>query len=546
MICSYLLNKYSGCLPITRHKQILTLILTALVVLSLFYLPFSLNFVRAETDPAWSTLSSMPTPRAGFGLAVVNGKIYAIGGINSDNVPLRTVEEYNPVTDTWTTRLSMPTARSGFAVAVYNHKIYVIGGTVGDGYVGNNEVYDPVTNTWTTKASMPTPRADLCASTIDGKIYLIGGKKYSSSAPFYIETDTNECYDPVSDIWETKTPIPTAVQGYGCVVVDKKIFVIGGSREPTSPGTSITVNNNQVYDSITDKWSTAASLPTATSYGAAAATQGYLAPQGIYYVGGFTGGVFTGQVKILTLSNNSWSIAESMPTPRGYLGLVAVNDMLYAIGGFDGTDYLSVNERYKPVGYGTVPPKISVLSPENKTYTVTTLDFTINRDVQWIGYSLDGKQNVTVTSGLQLSGLTHGPHHITVYANDTSGNMAVSETVHFSVDLIGPEIMILSPKNQSYDTTDMQLTFTINEPVTYLAYILDDQEIVPIVGNVTLVALSNGAHRLTIYAIDELGNTSNETIYFLIATFPILAVIAAVVIIIIMVAIGYILFKRRY
>ena len=58
----------------------------------------------------------------------------------------------------------MPTPRSGFAIAVYQNKIYVIGGTVGNGYVGNNEVYDPVSNTWETKTSMPTPRADLCAN----------------------------------------------------------------------------------------------------------------------------------------------------------------------------------------------------------------------------------------------------------------------------------------------------------------------------------------------------------------------------------------------
>ncbi len=38
----------------------------------------------------------------------------------------------------------MPTPRYGFAIAVYDGKIYVIGGTVGNGFVGNNEVYDPV------------------------------------------------------------------------------------------------------------------------------------------------------------------------------------------------------------------------------------------------------------------------------------------------------------------------------------------------------------------------------------------------------------------
>ncbi len=82
-------------------------------------------------------------------------------------------------------RNPMPTARSSFAIAVYDDKIYVIGGTVGNGFVGNNEVYDPLTNSWETKASMPTPRADLSANVVNDKIYLIGGKKYSSSKSIF-------------------------------------------------------------------------------------------------------------------------------------------------------------------------------------------------------------------------------------------------------------------------------------------------------------------------------------------------------------------------
>ena len=50
-----------------------------------------------------------------------------------------------------------------------------------------------------------------------------------------------------------------------------------------------------------------------------------------------------------------------MPTPRAYLGVAVVNDVLYAIGGFDGTNWLNVNEQYKPVGYGTVAPKCRLL-----------------------------------------------------------------------------------------------------------------------------------------------------------------------------------------
>ena len=78
---------------------------------------------------------------------------------------------------------------------------------------------------------------------------------------------------------------------------------------------------------------------------------------------------------------------------------------------------------------------ISLLSPQNQTYTYSDfiLNFTLNETASWIGYSLDGQENVTLTDNIRLTNLTYGSHMITVYANDTVGNMASSETVHFSV-----------------------------------------------------------------------------------------------------------------
>ncbi len=86
--------------------------------------------------------------------------------------------------------------------------------------------------------------------------------------------------------------------------------------------------------------------------------------------------------------------------------------------------------------------------------------------------------------------------------------------------------------------TDIQLTFTINEPVSYLAYSLDGQEKVKINGNLTLPALSNGPHRVTLYATDEVGNSAEKTVFFNIAPFPIVTVAAVVATITIVLAAG--------
>ncbi len=500
----------------------------------------------AEETSSWKTMALMPSPRGGFGVAVVNGKIYAIGGLNNGN-PLSVNEEYNPATNEWTTKASMPTPRSGFAITVYDNKIYVIGGTVGvgDGYLGNNEVYDPLTDTWQTKVSLPTPRADLSAEVVDGKMYLIGGKRYSSQSPNYIETNLNEVYDPSNNTWGSAAAIPTGVQGYASAVVNGKIYIMGGSRQPSSLGNTIIVNNNQVYDPKTDTWSLAAGLPSVTSYGTAAATEGIFAPQLIYYVGGFVGGDFSDKAQTYNPANNSWSIAEKMPTARAYLGLAVVNDVLYAIGGFDGTNWLSTNEQFKPVGYGTVPPQVQITSPENKTYAEVTLSYKTNKATSWLGYSLDNQANVTLNSEVQLPIISQGSHSVVIYANDSAGNMGVSNAVYFSVDTLAPEIHLVRPKNASYDSSDIQLSFVLDENVTYLAYSLDGQPKKDIAGNITLPALSNGGHRITLYATDAFGNGSQETVYFTIAPFPMVEVVAALVTAIILVLAGIVFFKFR-
>jgi hypothetical protein len=84
----------------------------------------------------------------------------------------------------------------------------------------------------------------------------------------------------------------------------------------------------------------------------------------------------------------------------------------------------------------TSPPEITVLSPQNTTYTNTnvSLNFAVNEQVETFCYSLDGKENETTTGNATLEGIAEGQHNITFYATDLAGNDATSETVFFGVD----------------------------------------------------------------------------------------------------------------
>jgi N-acetylneuraminic acid mutarotase len=281
---------------------------------------------------------------------------------------------------------------------------------------------------------MPTPRTQLEANVVNGKIYLIGGRTGGQ----YSTVGLNEVYDPETDSWTTKAPIPYPVVQYASAVVDNKIYIIGGQDEYTYP---MNLDLVQIYDPATDTWSFGASIPKIVTSAAAGATIGVWAPKRIYVIGGMPDKSLDGTKinQIYNPENDSWTVGASMPTARFQLKVAVVNGMIYAMGGLPYFNlegrWCPENEQYTPIGYGTVPPAVAVVSPESKTYNASSVSlvFTVNKPVVWMGYSLDGQETVTVNGNTTLSGLSNGLHNITVYARDEFENTGASETITFSV-----------------------------------------------------------------------------------------------------------------
>ena len=83
-------------------------------------------------------------------------------------------------------------------------------------------------------------------------------------------------------------------------------------------------------------------------------------------------------------------------------------------------------------------PKVAVMSPTNQSYNESSipLTFTLDKPASWIGYSLDGHQNISVAGNTTLAILTGGLHGLRVYANDTFGNVGASQQIDFTVILL--------------------------------------------------------------------------------------------------------------
>ncbi len=334
------------------------------ITVALLFLAATLLFSTdstSGTDSAeniWTNEAPISQARSNLGVAVVNGKIYVIGGKNDSQSLLGTNEMYDPETGKWVSKTPMPTPRSQFAISVYQNKIYVIGGLLKETFIDRfrvsaaNEVYDPSTDTWETKASMPTPRSGLSANVVKSKIYLLGGGQ-EYPYPNWGPSSTNEVYDPETDTWTTKTSMPQRVFLAASVVLDEKIHVLGGQFEFLGGGYG---DFHQVYDAENDIWTTATPVPEGFFSAGVGATTGTHAPKRIYVIGGERLQNPSNLTQVYDPDQDSWAVGAPMPTPRSGFSVAVLNDEIYAIGGWPGFWPMSAaNEKYTPIGYLPVP-----------------------------------------------------------------------------------------------------------------------------------------------------------------------------------------------
>ena len=316
----------------------------------------SLRFSTAQ----WTRKANMPTPRSYFSTSVVNGKIFAIGGEvqmkkgEFGERALSKVEMYDPETDTWEQRTAMPTPRSAAAASVVDGKIYAIGGEQTEkikrytGYVNKIEVlptvemYDPSTDTWTQKADMPTPRSYLSTSVMDGKIYAIGGTSITNEQ---YRLETVEIYDPATDTWAKVRDMNHARSCAAIGVVNGEIYAMGGrGLSPT-----LYLSSVEVFNPKKNRWQEITEIPTPKTSHTASVIDGK-----IYVIGGY---VQEGKeyknlatIEIYDPATDRWTQEPDMLIGKSGHTTEVIDGQIYIFGGnsFVGGDPLTSVEVYEP------------------------------------------------------------------------------------------------------------------------------------------------------------------------------------------------------
>jgi Kelch motif protein len=290
----------------------------------------------------WTAKAPIPTPRAGLGVGVVNGILYAVGGrVYHDDGPsedLPTVEAYDPSTNSWTTKSPMPTPRAYLSVGVVGGILYALGGFGSQGPVSTRlDAYDPVRNTWMLKAPMPTARDWYAAGVAKGILYAVGG---------WGPAGLVEAYDPTSNSWTTKAPMPSPRSHFGIGVVNDILYAGGGECCLPGHGSRV-LGTLEAYDPITNAWT--GKVPMLTPrFGFAVAVANHV----LYAVGGYEGSggnaptttEYATPVDVVEAYNptkNAWTAKTHLPGNRNFVGLGSVNGILYAVGGLRWEPYVT-------------------------------------------------------------------------------------------------------------------------------------------------------------------------------------------------------------
>ena len=290
-----------------------------------------------------------PLPRSYHAAAVVNGKIYVMGGAGEDNKPFASVQVYDPATGTWAARANMPTPRGLFGASSVRGTIYAVGGTTrGPDKLAVVEAYDTATDTWTRRADMPTPRNALSTAVVDGKVYAIGGWGFDRPEGGWESLDlkvgakdfsTVEVYDPETDTWATRADMPTPRSHMTVSAFGGRIYAIGGGIPRL--GADEYLSLMEVYDTATNRWAPAVDMPTPRSVPSSSVIDGR-----IYVMGGAIGKAGASSleerlrsVRILSVveiydpASGCWTRGADLATARGWFSTSVVNGKVYVAGG---------------------------------------------------------------------------------------------------------------------------------------------------------------------------------------------------------------------
>ncbi len=344
-------------------------------------------------DGGWSAAPGLPEARSGMLVAELNGGLYAMGGVNSNNVGQTNVYRFDG--EVWSEVSAMPMVMRDAALGLYNGALFMISG-VGQNYSLLNNVFRFDGDTWAEVSGVPAARRNAAAVEFDGALYLIGGSDQgASSSNVYVYAGIG---------WSEAPSLPAPGTRAHAAVLNGVLFAMPGDTNAPE----------RMFAFVGAQWvETNAAPATAVPFGFAAA-------DGVIRAVGCDGAFAARQY-----DGTSWTAFENFPS-NGHAnvtgaGMAALDSMLFSVGGVasdeDGgqtvrTYYTNVY-RYAVVGSaGVIPDSGSWTGGFQVVISGTNLASSGSPDVT----------NVTLCGVSAQSVVSVSPTQIVVVAGVASGS----------------------------------------------------------------------------------------------------------------------------
>ncbi|CAM1507615.1 Fc.00g072560.m01.CDS01 [Cosmosporella sp. VM-42] len=217
---------------------------------------------------AWRSAADIPMPLNHANAAVVNGKIYLLGGLavlaNGTWSAVPNSWVYDPEDDKWTPLTAMPNGagRGSAAMGVYEDTIYVAGGMtilVPGGYQNSITTvlaFNTTSGTWTSvpeaAKNIPEGRDHSASAVIDSTFYILGGRNFGQYNGRGTVFSLN--LESPTEGWRTSAKsMPTPRGGISAGTIGKSVYIFGGEGN-MAEGSDGVFNETEVFNSETERW----------------------------------------------------------------------------------------------------------------------------------------------------------------------------------------------------------------------------------------------------------------------------------------------------
>lgn len=229
----------------------------------------------------WEQMPSAPVPRLdGYSVQIKNLLYVFVGYRNLDHVHSH-VDVYNFSDNTWCDKFDTPKdmANSHLGVATDGRYVYIVSGQYGAQCrtaITNCFSLDTETRKWHRLPPLPAPRYAPATQLWRGRLHVMGGSKENRHTPGVDHWSIAVKNGKALDEWRTEIPIPRGGQHRACIVVNDRLFVIGGQEgdfmaKPGSPIFKCSRRKEVVYGDVymlddEMKWKTLPEMPKPDSH----------------------------------------------------------------------------------------------------------------------------------------------------------------------------------------------------------------------------------------------------------------------------------------